>query len=301
MKEFKKNSKKFNLQVIDLEKKLKEETTEKEKLKEQLGQQSAEIQSKLTDENKENSTKDFELSTKNVEIKELHEHIEQHLKELEDLRTELSELQDQKKNLQNQYNIIQEKRETGIKEIQRLNGVIENLKLNTLHSPMTHSWGGITSPAVLNKSEEQTPKSSQVADHENMSDSKKLGSVLGYSMTKSQTVHWQSQTPQTPGAQGGSTPNIGKIINFIREIKKYVEGLYKDLIEVITSEEFESLVTSQSTREKDLNVSKSTAKDSIIVPNNIPEKFLKLEKKVNDTLSHVQDYIWYLEEKYPNA
>ena len=107
------------------------------------------------------------------------------------------------------------------------------------------------------------------------------------------------------------THDISKVVDYIKYIKKSLDALYKDLIQVITSEEFEML--SFSAREKKDNsinlsmskptssinssMSKPTAKELLIIES-IPDKFVKLEKKVNDIILNIQEYIWYLEEKY---
>ena len=85
-------------------------------------------------------------------------------------------------------------------------------------------------------------------------------------------------------------------------MKKSLDVLYKDLIQVITSEEFE--VLNHSAREKkdssiNLSIHKPTAKE-LLITETIPDKCVKLEKKVNDTILNIQEYIWYLEEKYYN-
>ena len=107
------------------------------------------------------------------------------------------------------------------------------------------------------------------------------------------------------------THDISKVVDYIKYIKKSLDALYKDLIQVITSEEFEML--SFSAREKkdysinssmskptssiNSSMNKPTAKELLIIES-IPDKFVKLEKKVNDIILNIQEYIWYLEEKY---
>jgi len=275
--------------LAEADKKLKDEITEKEKLKELLNAKHEEVQYKLCQESADISTKDLELNNLKLEKTELNEKIELLQKSIENLKKELGESEAAKTNALFQCKQLQEKREIGIKEIQRLNSVIENIKIPHLVNSHSPQQFGTSSPVFSGK-EDPTPKSLASLD----------GQDQDFMKNSKQSV--SSSAQKTTSAQASSTnavQQIAKTVDYLNQTKKFMEGLYKDLIEIITSEEFEVLHAKEKEKENvnGQNNIKTSAKDAIIVHDSIPQKFVKLEKKVNDTISNLQEYIWYLEEK----
>jgi len=183
-------------------------------------------------------------------IHELQNNLEEATHEISKLRKLNEDIGNEKDELALQVKILQEKRESGLQEIQKLNAYIERIKSDA-------------SPLVNKLSIEKNP-----SNQSNLANTT-INSIQEQALSPT-TSHKHSKSI----AEGSGKKSI-KGSRHLSAIKKNLEVIYKEVILALTS------VKMASMQKQPANPGEEDLGDSLV----------KVEKKVNDTILLLQEYI----------
>jgi len=194
-------------------------------------------------------------------IKQLQIQLEDSQHEITNLKALISKLTTENQSILSQNKVLQEKREIGLQEIQKLSQSLEKLKVQ--YPDLDFS---MISQSVIPKevSERIQPSSALSMHRANSSTSSALG----------QNDSSPLSTLQRQSSLLSSQPGKSNLAN----IKKHLDQLYKEVIMALTNETITSIKQ------------KSHESQGLTAELELEQHLVKIEKKVNDVILLLNDY-----------
>jgi len=245
-KEYKKTIKKLSQQILDLHNQ-RNEKVEEEIPTPELAKGVSElevpenIEAEVVTTNDGGAEKAEIINQQYTKIHQLEEKLEELHKEVQNLQTNNEKLQSDNKDLTKQVKVLTEKRELGLKEINKLTQLLEQAKTGG-SSPVTSV------------------------------------SSIGFISNRVETTTMKTQ-PNAAAVNNRSALSPGDLAK-LKAIKKSLDSVYMKVIMAITDEKM---------HESD---KKPAGKLGELVKGPLPaENWMKIEKKMNDSIVNLQEYI----------